>query len=45
MIRLSKRCFSTSKFFMDLEDLYGCHNYAPLPAVIAKAEGVFMYDC
>ena len=31
--------------FLDLEDKYGCHNYSPLPAVIAKAERVYMWDC
>ncbi|MDP4280769.1 MAG: ornithine--oxo-acid transaminase [Bacteroidota bacterium] len=33
-----------SKMAMDLEDRYGAHNYHPLPVVLAKAEGVFMWD-
>jgi ornithine--oxo-acid transaminase len=30
--------------FIDLEDRYGAHNYHPLDVVIAKAEGVWVYD-
>lgn len=30
---------------MELENKYGCHNYAPLPVVIDRAEGIFMWDC
>lgn len=30
--------------FINLEDRYGAHNYHPLPVVISKAEGVFMWD-
>jgi ornithine--oxo-acid transaminase len=29
---------------MDLEDLYGAHNYHPLDVVIERAEGVWVYD-
>lgn len=29
---------------MDLADRYGAHNYAPLPIVVERAEGVYMYD-
>jgi ornithine--oxo-acid transaminase len=42
---LTKRLFSTSKHFIDLELKYGCHNYAPLHAVIDRAEGIYMWDC
>jgi len=34
----------TSRMAMDLEDKYGAHNYHPLPVVLAKGEGVFMWD-
>lgn len=30
--------------FVDLEDLYGAHNYRPLDVVIDRAEGVWVYD-
>lgn len=39
------RNFSNSKFFLDLEDKYGCHNYKPLEVVIAKAQGIHVWDC
>ena len=34
----------TSQMAMDLEDKYGAHNYHPLPVVLARAKGVFMWD-
>ena len=29
---------------MDLEDEFGAHNYHPLPVVLSRGEGVFLYD-
>lgn len=29
---------------MQLEDKYGAHNYHPLPVVLAKGEGIFVWD-
>ena len=34
----------TSQQAIDLEDKYGAHNYHPLPVVLAKGKGVFMWD-
>jgi len=34
----------TSKELMQLEDKYGAHNYHPLPVVLARGEGAFMWD-
>lgn len=34
----------TSHDYIALEDKYGAHNYHPLPVVIAKGEGVFVWD-
>lgn len=34
----------TSQDYMQLEDKYGAHNYHPLPVVIAKGEGVHVWD-
>ncbi len=34
----------TSKEAMELEEKYGAHNYHPLPVVLAKGEGVFLWD-
>jgi ornithine--oxo-acid transaminase len=33
-----------SKFLIDLEDLYGAHNYHPLDVVISKAKGIWVWD-
>ena len=30
--------------YIALEDKYGAHNYHPLPVVLAKGEGVFVWD-
>ncbi|MCB5279840.1 MAG: ornithine--oxo-acid transaminase [Candidatus Cloacimonetes bacterium] len=34
----------SSKQSIELEEDYGAHNYHPLPVVLAKGEGVFMWD-
>jgi ornithine--oxo-acid transaminase len=34
----------TSQMAIELEDKYGAHNYHPLPVVLAKGKGVFMWD-
>lgn len=34
----------TSRVAMDLEDRFGAHNYHPLPVVLSRGEGVFMWD-
>jgi ornithine--oxo-acid transaminase len=34
----------TSKDFIKMEDQYGAHNYHPLPVVLDKGEGIFMWD-
>lgn len=35
---------SSSEEAIKLEDKYGAHNYHPLPAVLNRGEGVFMWD-
>jgi len=30
--------------YLDLEEKYGAHNYHPLPVVLSRGEGVFLYD-
>lgn len=34
----------SGQHFMELEDKYGAHNYHPLPVVLSKGEGVFVWD-
>lgn len=33
-----------SQELIDLEDKYGAHNYHPLPVVLSKGEGVYVWD-
>ncbi|GLB53241.1 ornithine--oxo-acid transaminase [Neptunitalea chrysea] len=34
----------TSQYAIDLENKYGAHNYHPLPVVLSRGEGVFVWD-
>jgi ornithine--oxo-acid transaminase len=34
----------TSDYYMKLEQEYGAHNYHPIPVVISRAEGVWVWD-
>ncbi len=33
-----------SQYYIELEDRYGAHNYHPLPVVLTKGRGVFVWD-
>lgn len=33
-----------SKDFIEMEDKFGAHNYHPLPVVLSKGEGVYVWD-
>jgi ornithine--oxo-acid transaminase len=33
-----------SQYFIDLEEKHGAHNYHPLPVVLTKGEGVYVWD-
>lgn len=35
---------SQASYFIELEDHYGAHNYHPIPVVLERGEGVFVYD-
>jgi len=35
---------SNAQKYLDLEDKYGAHNYHPIPVVLEKGEGVYLYD-
>ena len=34
----------TSQELIQLEDLYGAHNYHPLDVVISKGQGIWVHD-
>ena len=33
-----------AQYYLELEDRYGAHNYHPIPVVLNRGEGVFVYD-
>ena len=35
---------ANTQHFLELEEHYGAHNYHPLPVVLNRGEGVFLYD-
>lgn len=35
---------NNAQYFMDREDCFGAHNYHPLPVVLERGEGVFVWD-
>tara|TARA_B100000900_G_scaffold334600_1_gene295949 strand:- start:9158 stop:10369 length:1212 start_codon:yes stop_codon:yes gene_type:complete len=35
---------NSSRYHIDLEHKYGAHNYHPLPVVLSRGEGVFVWD-
>ena len=35
---------SLSQYYLDMEERYGAHNYHPLPVVLNKGEGVYLWD-
>jgi ornithine--oxo-acid transaminase len=35
---------SNTQYYLDLEEKYSAHNYHPLPVVLSKGEGVFVWD-
>lgn len=35
---------NSSQYYLDLEDQYSAHNYHPLPVVLKKGKGVFVWD-
>lgn len=39
-----KSISSSAQQYLDLEEKYGAHNYHPLPVVLNRGEGAFLYD-
>jgi ornithine--oxo-acid transaminase len=35
---------NSNQYYLDLEDKFSAHNYHPLPVVLSRGEGVFLYD-
>ena len=41
---MSATILSATQYYLDLEEKYGAHNYHPLPVVLHKGKGVFLWD-
>ena len=41
---VTKSTISLTQHFLEKEELYGAHNYHPLPVVLTKGKGVFVWD-
>ncbi len=35
---------STTQYYLDLEEQYGAHNYHPIPVVLNRGKGVYVWD-
>ena len=33
-----------TQYYLDLEEKYGAHNYHPIPVVLNRGEGVYVWD-
>lgn len=41
---LTHNLSARASHYLELEDKFGAHNYHPIPVVLEKGEGVFLYD-
>ena len=41
---LANAAKNSTEYFLNLDEKYGAHNYHPLPVVLTKGEGVFVWD-
>jgi len=44
MIQTDPGISANSQQYIDKEDAFGAHNYHPLPVVLSKGEGIYLYD-
>lgn len=44
MLDTLEKLSAEEKYFLQLEEKYGAHNYHPLPVVLEKGSGVFLWD-
>lgn len=43
-LRFMNTISNKTKYYIDIEEHYSAHNYHPLPVVLQKGEGVFLWD-
>jgi ornithine--oxo-acid transaminase len=41
---ISTNMLSKTQYYLELEEQYGAHNYHPIPVVLSRGEGVFVWD-
>jgi ornithine--oxo-acid transaminase len=41
---ISSAALNSTNYFLELEEKYGAHNYHPLPVVLKKGHGVYVWD-
>ncbi|MCK5303792.1 MAG: aminotransferase class III-fold pyridoxal phosphate-dependent enzyme, partial [Candidatus Heimdallarchaeota archaeon] len=41
---MSKDNGTQSKFYLDLDNKWTAHNYKPIPVVVKKAKGIWVWD-
>lgn len=41
---MASEIYTRTRDYIGLEDKYGAHNYHPLPVVLARGEGVYLWD-
>src|SRR6185437_614879 len=39
-----KTAFTNTQYYLEREEQYGAHNYHPLPVVLTRGKGVFVWD-
>ncbi len=44
MLDIQEKLSAEEKYYLQLEEKYGAHNYHPLPVVLEKGSGVFLWD-
>ncbi|MEO5998965.1 MAG: ornithine--oxo-acid transaminase [Chitinophagaceae bacterium] len=43
-MQITRTVSAATQYFIDLENEFGAHNYHPLPVVLSRGQGVFLWD-
>ncbi len=43
-MRSTTNMLSKTQYYIELEEQYGAHNYHPVPVVLTRGEGVYVWD-
>src|SRR6185437_12779439 len=39
-----RTAFTNTQYYLEREERYGAHNYHPLPVVLTRGKGIYVYD-